>query len=282
MRPVRISEISYTNVWPVYYYFETEGLEVELIPQVPSQLNRGMAQGEIDLGPISSFAYGEAYPNYVILPNLSVSATGPVGSIFLFTKGKDLSELDGARIALTNTSATSVNLLRILLERFEQVKPTYLTMAPHLEKMMEQAEAALLIGDDAIRGSWHHHGYRIFDLGEEWHKRTGLSMTFAVWAVRREIAEQRLPELERIYQRFIEAKEKGKKDLEPVVNKAISQVGGTREFWEHYFNGLNHDLGKDQIKGLKTYYQYATELGLLKQEIEICTLDLLASISTSV
>ncbi|RAL22632.1 menaquinone biosynthetic enzyme MqnA/MqnD family protein [Thermoflavimicrobium daqui] len=280
MKPIRISEISYTNVWPIHYYFETAGLSVELIPQVPSQLNQGMAKGEIDLGAISSFAYGAAYPNYVILPNLSVSVRGPVGSIFLFTKGQELHELEGAKIALTNTSWTSVNLLRVILERFEKITPNYITMSPNLEQMMEQADAALMIGDDAIRGSWHNPGYRVYDLGLEWFKRTGLSMTFAVWAVRKEILETRSPELERIYQRFIEAKEKSKRNLTPVIDKAIRKVGGDKEFWQHYFDGLIHDFGKSEIQGLQAYFQYVTELGILKKEIHICTLDSLAKLST--
>ncbi len=280
MRPIRIGEISYSNVWPVSYFFDPTGLNVELIPQVPSLLNRGMKKGEIDLGPISSFAYGEAYPNYLLLPHLSVSATGAVGSIFLFTKGKSLSELDGAKIALTNTSATSVHLLRILLERFERVRPLYITMAPDLKQMLRRADAAMVIGDDAIRASWSDQGYRAFDLGEEWYLRTGLSMTFAVWAIRKEIVEYRWSEIEKIYDRFIESKEKSRQNLLPVIQHAMNKLGGTEAFWQKYFWGLSHDLGEKEIAGLQTYYRYAAELGFLKEGIKVDPLDKIVSMNT--
>jgi chorismate dehydratase len=174
MRPLRIGRIAFTNVLPIYHYFEPDGLPVELVPMVPSQLNRLMAAGEIDMGPISSFAYADQYPNYVLLPDLSVSARGRVGSIFLFTRDAALSDLRSARIALTNTSASSVALLKVLLNGYERGNPEYLTMPPSLGDMMEQADAALLIGDDAIRAQRENPGYRVLDLGWEWYQRTGL------------------------------------------------------------------------------------------------------------
>jgi chorismate dehydratase len=203
-----------------------------------------------------------------------------VGSIFLFTKGKSLSELDGAKIALTNTSATSVHLLRILLERFEQVRPSYITMTPGLDQMLRQADAAMLIGDDAIRASWSDQGYRSFDLGQEWYLRTGLSMTFAVWAVRKEIAEHRWSELEKIYDRFRESLEKSRRNLLPVIQYAMNKLGGTESFWQNYFRGLSHDLGEKEIVGLETYYRYAAELGFLKEGIKVDTLDKIVSMNT--
>ena len=87
MRPIRIGRIAFTNILPIYHFFDPSGLNVEMIHQVPSQLNRGMAAGEIDMGPISSFAYGENHTRYTLVPHLSVSSRGPVRSIYLFTPG---------------------------------------------------------------------------------------------------------------------------------------------------------------------------------------------------
>lgn len=75
-RRIKVGRINYTNVWPVFYYLPFEELsnQIEIVNQVPSQLNQAMAKGEIDMGPISSFAYADAFPNYVLYPDLSVSA----------------------------------------------------------------------------------------------------------------------------------------------------------------------------------------------------------------
>lgn len=277
LRRIRIGRIAFTNILPIYHFFEPAGLNVEMIHQVPSQLNRRMAAGEIDMGPISSFAYGENHARYTLVPHLSVSSRGPVRSIYLFTRQAELSDLRNARIAVTNTSATSVALLKILLQCFEGGDPEFITMPPSMEEMMEQADAALLIGDDAVRGVWDYPGYRALDLGEEWYKRTGLDMTFAVWAVRDEVIDQQWDELVLVSSQLIKSKEKGLRDLRPVIEAAQERLGGSPEFWFRYYTGLCYDLGERQLEGLKAYYRYAAELGLLPGDVQIRVLDLPAA-----
>jgi chorismate dehydratase len=278
MNPIRVGQISFTNILPLYYYLKQNpaSRNLQFIPRVPTQLNHEMARGTIDVGPISSFAYAQAYPRYVLLPDLSVSANGAVGSIFLFTKGLAWSDLRQARIALTHTSASSVVLLKILLERFAGATPVYITLPPSLDLMMKQADAALLIGDDALTALWNNPGYRVFDLGEEWFKRTGLSMTFAVWAVQRELTERRATELAELYHLFIQAKEKGARQIAPVIQAAMRQLGGTETFWRAYYSGLCYDLREREFSGLHTFYRYAAELGLLSSDVQMCMFDLLA------
>ncbi|WP_338130383.1 MqnA/MqnD/SBP family protein [Cohnella ginsengisoli] len=86
--PIRIGRIDYTNVWPVFHHFEPEQLRCapKLVRAMPAELNRRLREGAIDMAAISSFAYGLNSEDYVLLPNLSVSARGPVQSILLFLK----------------------------------------------------------------------------------------------------------------------------------------------------------------------------------------------------
>lgn len=242
---------------------------MELVPQVPSDLNANMRSGDMDISPISSFAYGQNHDAYYLLPHLSVSAYGPVGSIFLFSKTGSLNELDGARIALANTSASSQALLRILLEKFEQITPIYVQAEPHLPQMMEQADAALLIGDDAIRALCSQSSYHCFDLGALWHQRTGLGMSFAVWVVHKSLFEEKSEWIQSIGQRLIEAKEKGLSHLDDIVRAAEQKVSGVDFAWEAYFKGLCYDFGERELEGLRAFYQYAFELGLLLKPVKM-------------
>lgn len=273
MKPFRIGKIAYTNILPIYHYLENKDLPIEWIHQVPTELNQGMAEGTIDIGPISSFAYAEQFPNLLLIPDLSISAWGAVRSIYLFSRKPSLSQLDGANIALTTSSSTSINLLRIILEVFEEIKPTYQSFNPDFEKMMEQTDAALLIGDDALNASWQQPNFYAFDLGYEWYKRTGLSMTFAVWAIRKKIVEERPTEIERLLQAFFSAKAMGKNNLTPVIHEAQKRLGGSTSFWKAYYEGLCYDLGEKELMGLKTFYKYAIELDLLDKEVEVQLLD---------
>ncbi|MDQ0898325.1 menaquinone biosynthesis protein [Paenibacillus sp. V4I7] len=267
---IRIGRINYTNVWPIYYYFPElmNSSEVDIIEQVPTSLNQEMAAGNIDMGPISSFAYGESFENYVLYPDLSVSAYGEVNSILLFHE-KPLREIANGHIVLPTTSATSVNLLKIILQKFYNGNPTYEYAKPNLEKMMEKADGALLIGDDAIKESWRNKAYMITDLGQEWAKWTGQWMSFAVWAIRKETT-QKYPELvATAFEAFMASKAKAHQNPEEMIKEAQSTVGGTSLYWQHYFHTLCYDFASEQWEGLATYYKYCYELGFLPKPVSI-------------
>ncbi|WP_088833424.1 menaquinone biosynthetic enzyme MqnA/MqnD family protein [Paenibacillus tyrfis] len=267
---VRIGRIDFTNVWPLFYYFPfcSFGSDLEVTQQVPSGLNRAMAEGRIDIGAISSFAYGENFDEYLVFPDMSVSAFGQVNSILLFHR-KPLEELGDAKIALPTTSATSINLLKIILTKFYGLQPEYEYAAPELEPMMKSADAALLIGDHAIRASWEKNGYFVTDLATEWTRLTGQWMTFAVCTIRKQTVEQ-YPELvSRIYEAFLESKRKSLADPAALVRDAQKLIGGTEAYWQRYFSELCYEFGPKQWAGLSLYYQYAAELGFLKRNVPL-------------
>lgn len=269
-RILRIGQIDFTNVWPVSHYFPVAkfGPSIEIISQVPTDLNRNMRNGAIDIGPISSFAYAESHNRYYILPNLSVSAHGSVRSILLFYRDS-LDRVKNGRIVLTTTSATSVNLLKIILQKFHGGNPEYSFAPPSLHDMIEGMDGALLIGDDAIRASWERHGYQVLDLSAEWTRHTGCWMTFAIWAVQREAIESMPDLISQIQASFLESKLRGKSDQSGIITAAMDRIGGTYEYWNLYFSELNHDFSDEQKKGLLLYYQYALELGLLSGEVPL-------------
>ncbi|TFE29997.1 menaquinone biosynthetic enzyme MqnA/MqnD family protein [Cohnella luojiensis] len=272
-RPIKLGRISYTNAWPVFHHFDPTILpfQTEIHADMPATLNRKLRAGDIDMAAISSYAYGISSESYYLLPNLSVSSLGRVQSILLFLKSP-LEKVIHGKIALTITSATSVNLLKIIMEKFYGGKPTYEDAEPSLEKMLENADAALLIGDHAIRASWENKGYRVLDLGEVWNVWTGRWMTYALWAVHKNTA-QRYPEaINLIYEGLLESKRKSSRDLEPIVSKAMSQIGGTSQYWHNYYQNLCHDFGPEHKAGLQLYFQYARELGLMSEEVELLEL----------
>ncbi|KKO52003.1 menaquinone biosynthesis protein [Paenibacillus sp. DMB20] len=267
-RKTVIGKISYTNAWPLFYYVDPGKLDfpAEMVTEVPAVLNEGMKKGNIQIGAISSFSYAEAADRLLLLPDLSVSADGEVKSILLFSRGP-VETLAGGTIALTNTSATSVNLLKILMQKALGGSPAYITMEPDLEAMMESADAALLIGDNAIRASWHNRDYHVTDLSKWWKEWTGYSMTFAVWAVNRGAAAERPGDMADIAALFEDSKRRSLSDLRPIVNAAVSTIGGTEPYWKGYFTNLCYDFDDRKREGLRLYFKYAYELGLLSQDV---------------
>jgi chorismate dehydratase len=265
-----IGKISYTNSWPVFHNFHPSSLSfpAEMVSEVPAILNQGMAYGSIHVGALSSFAYAAASDRLLLLPDLSVSADGPVKSILLFSR-MPVQSIGSGRIAVTNTSATSVNLLKILMDKAIGATPEYISVPPDLNEMMDQADACLLIGDHAIRASWQDQGYYVTDLGELWKEWTGLSMTFAVWAVNRRAALRNPEAIAEIAEAFAVSKRRGLRELAPITHEARCTIGGTASYWNDYFRNLCYDFGERQQEGLNLYFRYAYEMGLLPQEVKM-------------
>lgn len=194
---IRVGMIDYLNVQPFYYGLaERVHGEIEFVKGVPTALNRMLAKGEIDLAPISAIEAARDAEQYVILPNLSIASIGAVRTVLLFSWRPDPRELDSEPLALTDHSATSVALVKTLYRELYGVQPKYRVVPQVLPDMLRCAEAALIIGDDAlVEGAAHRllidlegrstRPY-IFDLGDEWLKLTGLSFVFALWTARRD------------------------------------------------------------------------------------------------
>ncbi|WP_274364510.1 menaquinone biosynthetic enzyme MqnA/MqnD family protein [Paenibacillus thermotolerans] len=261
---IRMGKIVYTNVWPVFYGFPQHQMEdkVELITGTPAELNGMLASGEIDAAAVSSFAYAKHSDKLLLLPDLSVSSRGAVGSLLLFSK-KPLHEYMPERIALTNASATSVHLLKVIMAKRYRHNPEYVAMPPDLDSMLESCDAALLIGDDAIKASWREHGLFVSDLGQMWKDWTGHGMTYAVWAVREQWVKRHPEQAALLHQALISSKRDGLRLPAALLDTAVERIGGDSAYWRRYFSNLVYEFGEEQAKGLSLFFSYAYELGLL-------------------
>src|SRR5437762_12687982 len=100
---------------PVFYRLDAP---VQQIQGVPTDLNRRLLDGEIDVAPISSIEYARNADRLRLLPRLCVSSQGAVDSIQLVSRVP----LEHVRtVAVTPESATSVVLTRVLLEEADHV-----------------------------------------------------------------------------------------------------------------------------------------------------------------
>jgi len=211
-----IGLIDYLNTMPFHYDLAERlaDADVQFVRGVPSQMNRALITGDIDLAPISAIEAARNAADWVVLPGLSIASLGAVKTVLLFSWASDIRDLDGQRIALTDHSATSVELLKVLCRERYHIHPTFTVTQQHLPTMLAEHQAALVIGDDAlVEGALHRplsqpvfspspngRGEAVlrpeesgglpytFDLGDEWLKMTGLPFTFAVWAARKDRA----------------------------------------------------------------------------------------------
>jgi len=174
---LRLGHISYSNCFPPHagIVLKKVVFPFKLVEGIPTQLNRMLCEGTIDVSPSSSIEYAVNKGRYILLPDLSITSKNTVMSILLESM-VPIEELANRVVALTTASATSVVLLRILLELQYNVNPTYILYEQGVEDPSQQADAMLTIGDLAIQRAAASTYPHCYDLGELWHKFTGLPL----------------------------------------------------------------------------------------------------------
>ncbi|HZQ16003.1 MAG TPA: menaquinone biosynthesis protein [Gaiellaceae bacterium] len=243
---LRLGRIGYVNMAPVFFRLDAD---VEEVVGVPTDLNRRLVDGEIDLAPISSIAYARDAHRLRLLPRLCVSSEGAVESIQLISK-TPLSRL--RTIAVTPESATSVVLTKVLFPDAEHVP------------LGEEAEAKLLIGDAALRSAFEdptpHH-----DLGRLWLERTGLPMVFAVWAA----PEPVHPALVELEEALVASVRAAREQPEQLAYESAERYGYPAGFLARYFEKLRYRFGPRERAGLYTFLELAHDVGELAEVPEL-------------
>lgn len=262
----RVGQIQFLNCFPLYYGLIEKKflLDIELIKGTPTQLNGMLKNNQLHLSAISSIAYAQSWKDYVLMPDISISADGEVKSVNLYSK-IPIEELDGKSVALTNLSATSQALVKVIMAEYYKIQPDYFVSVQDLGKMLSDAEAALIIGDDALR-TFHDTNENLYayDLARLWKDFTGLPMVFAVWAVRREFAENHLEQVKKIKEVFTDSIRFSLTNIKEVANKGAEWGNFSAQQLEDYFVTLKYDLDESKQKGLLEYYRQVHKLGLIE------------------
>ena len=267
---LRIGQIEYANCSPLFTALKTNFTcgNYHFVRGVPAELNGMLGRGEIDVCPSSSIEYGKNSGKYFILPDISISAVGPVKSVLLFSR-LPLEELNGQFIGLTTESDTSVNLLRIILARNYGFDNVFERTSLSLPEALQWFSALLLIGDAALREGMHNRDIFMYDLGELWHGFTGLPFVFALWLVTREAAEKKSAEVKSLSAELIAAKHIACDSYGTIAENSREREWISREALVDYWRTISYDLTPRHIEGVATFFRYAQELGLIREEPEI-------------
>ncbi len=272
MKRLRISAISYLNTAPLMWDFEHGNLaaEFDISYTVPSQCADDLAAGSADIGIIPAAAY-PSVPGLVILPGVAIASRCPVRSILLVSKVP----LDKIRsIALDSSSLTSAALTKILFARWWGKDRTFTPMAPDLEKMMQEHDAGLLIGDPALKVD--RSRYFTYDLAEEWIRLTAKSFVFAFWAVRQAALRDAAESLD-LASIFQESRDHGlqAENVQRTAREWAPRVGLSEADVKSYLTeNIYYDLDPAGLDGLRLFYRYAEECGALPAAPSLRFLDM--------
>lgn len=265
-----VGHIAYANCVPFFHYLSDSGFSGRILSGVPAELNRLLAEGGVDISPSSSFEYGRNWRNYLLLPGHSISTFGPVKSVLFFSP-LALEDLDGTEIALTGESATSVNLIKVLLQEFLGFnRITYHVPQRPVEEILAEGGSGLLIGDRALKASQKRDvPYRIYDLGELWNRYTGLPFVFALWILRKEAAAAKPAEFAALRDQLAESRQRAFFSLDTLAAQTPERSWMSEEALIDYWQCMSYDLTDRHRQGLELYFRLLVKHGLLPDMPEI-------------
>jgi chorismate dehydratase len=259
----------------------------EISYTLPSACARALAAGTADIGIIPAAAYTQV-PGLVVLPGVAIASRRPVRSILLVSRVP----VDKIRtVALDTSSMTSVALTKILFEKWLGGGRTFTPMAPNVDEMLAQHDAALVIGDPALQID--RSRYDTLDLAEEWIRHTGKPFVFAFWAVRQDALQQdescgegscgdgrprpsasrsdasQWQDLATIFQ---QSRDHG---LQPASLDQITREWARKlrlkeaDVRSYLTENIYYHLDPPCLEGLQLFYRYAAEIGALPAAPEI-------------
>lgn len=260
------SVINQFNNLPFIYAFEKQLIKnnYKFLKYSPLNCGKALLNGEVDLGVIPATTFAKTKETWRIIPHISISSKGTCNSVKLFFKSglKDLH-----RIAMDDRADSEAVLLKILMPEKFNITPEYVTMKPKLEKMLQEADAALLIGEEALYEQEVNKSS--LDLGEEWFDLTGLPMVFAFWAGRQMTFE--LDDVKNIINAF----NLGYNNLEYIAKEfAKKSEYGWALFHDYLVENVNYKFTEDEHAGLTEFYNYAFYYGLIEYIPDILFFDI--------
>ncbi len=260
----RVGHIQYLNCLPLYDGLVRSGalLDVELHKDTPDRLNDALIAGELDIGPISLLPALQHADELAVLPGIAVGSDGPVLSVAMVSPYAP-DELEGRLVALGSQSRTSVLLVRLLLEQRYGVHARFETMPPDVTTMLLEADAAVVIGDVALRATDDPRGLRVLDLGAAWKEWTGLPMVFAVWAARREYLEAHPGLVKDVHRAFTRSLADSLSQVAAVAARAARWETFSAATLATYFRTLDFSLGPRQLEGVAAFADRAAAAGEL-------------------
>ena len=229
---------------------------IEIVRAVPSALAEMLNAEALDLAMIPTVEYLRQADRYRLVPGVCIASRGPVSTVLLAAK-VPLNEIK--TLALDQRSRTSVALLQLLFGKQFPAGIEYETSAPDPVSMLEKFDAALIIGDQAFSVSALQTQVTVYDLSEEWFKRTGKAFVHAVIAVRQGVTVEQETLL-----RIRSARQDGLQRVHSIVENHSGRQGVEPGVLLDYLqNKIIYDLGKQELEGMMEFRDLCFDRGII-------------------
>jgi len=220
----------------------------------PARCGEMLTGDEVDAALVPVIEY-QRIPNVAIIPDVCVGSRSAVRSVVLVTRRNNLKKVE--RVALDDSSRTSAALVKIIFREFLGFEPEWQTSHPDLKTMLTHADAALIIGDPAMKIP--RDQFRVFDLATLWREFTGFGFVFAMWMARKESIE-RIREVD-----FAAARDEGLAHLNEIAAEYKPQLGLSDDEVKTYLtDNIAFRMDEDMERGLQLYFELAVKHKLIE------------------
>ena len=200
-----------------------------------------------------------------------LAARADLGLIPIAELTPDLAIVPGCTIAADTASRSSLAYAKILFRKFLGTQPTFIQHPADPIAMLQQNDAALLIGDPALLALESRSEIeqavgpcQWIDLAHEWHTRTGLPWVAAVWAVRPEALSRSHITAAQLTEDLTTSRDHGLVHIEDLVEQWTPRLPVPSETIRHYLTGnIHYILTPDCIQAMELFRRYAAEIDAL-------------------
>lgn len=260
----RLAASSYLNTAPLIWSF-LEGAQSQrvqlLTDAAPSRCADLLAQHTVDAALVPVIEY-QRIPELAVVPGVCVGSRGRVRSVVLVTR-EDVQLKDVQSVALDIQSRTSAALIQVIFREFLNRSPQYSNFSPSLPAMLEEHDAALLIGDPAM--TFPRERLRVYDLAALWREYTNLGFVFAMWMARKS-AGGAVPESVRAVD-FAGARDEGLAHANEIAARYEKMLNlPAAELHSYLTKNICFTLNEEMQEGLALFYRLAYRHGIIPAE----------------
>ena len=245
----RIAASSYLNTAPLIWSF-IHGAQRDAVDlftdTAPARCAELLARGEVDAALVPVIEY-QRLAGVSIVPDVCVGSRSAVRSVVLATRRNNLKKV--TRVALDDSSRTSVALVKIIFREFLGFEPEWESSPPDLAAMLAHNDAALIIGDPAMKIP--RDQFQVFDLATLWHDYTGFGFVFAMWMARVSEAD-RLRAID-----FAAARNEGLAHLEEIAGRQGQTALPRAEVKDYLTKNIAFQMDEDMKNGLNLFFDLA-------------------------
>src|SRR5467141_1160864 len=252
----RIAASSYLNTAPLiwsFLYGSKLGAVDLFTHTAPSRCAEMLSSGEFYAVLVPVIEY-QRIPDIAIVPDVCVGSRAAVRSVVIASKQNSLKKIK--RVALDDSSRTSVALVKIIFREFLGFEPEWQTSPPDLRSMLEHNDAALIIGDPAMKIP--REKFHVFDLATLWHDYTGFGFVFAMWMAGKNSGEQ-VRAID-----FKAARDEGLANLNDIGERNADQTLSAEEIRDYLTQNIEFQMDEDMMKGLTLYFELASKYDLIQ------------------